>query len=160
MEKKLEEYRAKKLREKQYNEAKDKVKSYVMKFIPVKNDKKNEETHYSLIEHPTSNGDINNDESDSEKTSHEQESTYIIWILYILYFTLWITLYVIFIKLEFGCVYFLLSLLIGMFWNTRKKKPGEISAYSVFNEGCESIDGTLKAEQFEREIRYGAGSVK
>lgn len=39
MEKKLEEYRAKKLREKQYNEAKDKVKSYVMKFIPVKNDK-------------------------------------------------------------------------------------------------------------------------
>lgn len=47
-----------------------------------------------------------------------------------------------------------------MFWNTRKKKPGEISAYSVFNEGCESIDGTLKAEQFEREIRYGAGSVK
>ncbi|GJQ78326.1 hypothetical protein Trydic_g22161 [Trypoxylus dichotomus] len=35
--------------------------------------------------------------------------------------------------------------------------PNEISAYSVFNKGCKSIDGTLKAEQFEREIRFGRG---
>lgn len=35
------------------------------------------------------------------------------------------------------------------------RKPWEPSAYSVFNPGCESIDGTLKPEQFEKEIRYG-----
>lgn len=29
-----------------------------------------------------------------------------------------------------------------------------MSAYSVFNENCERIDGTLSAEQFEREIGY------
>ncbi|CAH2045007.1 unnamed protein product, partial [Iphiclides podalirius] len=45
-------------------------------------------------------------------------------------------------------------------WSTRPKKRGEVSAYSVFNENCTSIDGTLKAEQFEREIRYGPSSVR
>ena len=35
------------------------------------------------------------------------------------------------------------------------RKAGEASAYSVFNENCEAIDGTLTAQQFEREIRHG-----
>ncbi len=35
----------------------------------------------------------------------------------------------------------------------------EPSAYSVFNKDCESIDGTLTAEQFERELRYGPTNV-
>lgn len=43
---------------------------------------------------------------------------------------------------------------------TRPKKKNEISAYSVFNKNCESIPGTLKAEQFEREMRYGASAVR
>lgn len=49
-----------------------------------------------------------------------------------------------------------------MYLNTRTgpKRKHEISAYSVFNKNCESIPGTLKAEQFEREMRYGAGSVR
>lgn len=57
----------------------------------------------------------------------------------------------------FGTVYFIVSLLIGIYLNTRTqpRSKNEISAYSVFNKNCESIDGTLKAEQFEREIRYG-----
>ncbi|CAK1550427.1 unnamed protein product [Leptosia nina] len=45
-------------------------------------------------------------------------------------------------------------------WSTKPKKQGEVSAYSVFNKDCKSIDGTLKAEQFEKEIRYGAGTVR
>ena len=79
----------------------------------------------------------------------------------ILYFLLWATLYIIAIKIEFGAVYFVVSALIFIYFNTRSgpKKRGEVSAYSVFNPDCQSIDGTLKAEQFEREIRYGASSV-
>jgi hypothetical protein len=78
-----------------------------------------------------------------------------------LYFLLWTILYTIAIHLEFGTVYFIVSFLYAIWINTRTgpKKEGEISAYSVFNPNCEAIDGTLKAEQFEQELRYGAGSV-
>ncbi len=37
--------------------------------------------------------------------------------------------------------------------NATKRRPHEKSAYSVFNPNCEAIDGTLSAEQFEKEIR-------
>jgi hypothetical protein len=78
-----------------------------------------------------------------------------------LYFLLWVTLYVIAIQVEFGSVFFITSMLVFIYLNTRsgRKKKGEVSAYSVFNPDCHSIAGTLKAEQFEREIRYGAASV-
>lgn len=84
------------------------------------------------------------------------------YIYYLLCFVLWATLYAIFIKLQFGTVYLLVSGLILMYFNTRTgpKRRDEVSAYSVFNKNCESIPGTLKAEQFEREMRYGAGSVR
>ena len=39
------------------------------------------------------------------------------------------------------------------------RKAGEMSAYSVFNPNCESIDGTLTAQQFEREIRHGPAAA-
>lgn len=83
-------------------------------------------------------------------------------IYYILYFILWALIYMIFINLQFGTVYFILSALIFMYLNTgtKPKKTGAVSAYSVFNKNCVSIDGTLKAEQFEREIMFGAGSVR
>lgn len=79
-----------------------------------------------------------------------------------LYAVVWLTLYAIFLKLQFGAVFFVISALVIICVNTRTtpKNQGEVSAYSVFNENCVSIDGTLKAEQFEREIRYGAGSVR
>lgn len=84
------------------------------------------------------------------------------FIFYFLSFLCWATVYVIAIKFGFGIVYMLISALIGIYLNTRTtpKKAGEVSAYSVFNKDCHSIDGTLKAEQFEREIRYGAASVR
>lgn len=64
------------------------------------------------------------------------------------------------VQLEFGAVFFILSMLVIMWLNTRtkKKKQGEPSAYSVFNPNCEAIDGTIKPEQFEAELRYGAVS--
>jgi len=35
-----------------------------------------------------------------------------------------------------------------------KKKPGEVSAYAAFNKDCKPINGTLRAEDFEREILH------
>ncbi|XP_072498096.1 SAYSvFN domain-containing protein 1 isoform X1 [Notamacropus eugenii] len=70
---------------------------------------------------------------------------------------LWLVLLGLFVELEFGLVYFVLSLFYWMYVGTRgpgEKKEGEKSAYSVFNPGCESIQGTLTAEQFERELQF------
>lgn len=69
---------------------------------------------------------------------------------------LWLILLGLFVELEFGLVYFVLSLFYWMYVGTRgpgEKKGGEKSAYSVFNPGCEAIQGTLTAEQFERELQ-------
>jgi len=79
------------------------------------------------------------------------------WKLKLVYFALWIAVYYYFIYIEFGAIYFILSMLVGVWLNTRtgEKLEGEVSAYSVFNPNCEPIDGTLNAEQFEKEIRSG-----
>ncbi|KAH8383941.1 hypothetical protein KR009_011378 [Drosophila setifemur] len=93
---------------------------------------------------------------------HHKENNTLKYILWGVYFLFWVTLYVIAIELKFGLVFLMFSALFGIYFNTRTgpKKGKELSAYSVFNKNCESIDGTLKAEQFEREIRYGSGSVR
>ncbi|XP_024413745.2 SAYSvFN domain-containing protein 1 [Desmodus rotundus] len=70
---------------------------------------------------------------------------------------LWLVLLGLFVELEFGLAYFVLSLFYWMYVGTRgpgEKKEGEKSAYSVFNPGCEAIQGTLTAEQFERELQF------
>uniref|UniRef100_G1PAL0 SAYSVFN motif domain containing 1 n=1 Tax=Myotis lucifugus TaxID=59463 RepID=G1PAL0_MYOLU len=69
---------------------------------------------------------------------------------------LWLILLGLFVELEFGLAYFVLSLFYWMYVGTRgpgEKKEGEKSAYSVFNPGCEAIQGTLTAEQLERELQ-------
>ncbi|KAG8228473.1 hypothetical protein J437_LFUL009338 [Ladona fulva] len=80
---------------------------------------------------------------------------------YFLYFLLWISLFILAVEFEFGIVFVTLSMLFFIWFNTRTgpRKSGEVSAYSVFNPNCEAIDGTINAEQFERELRYGAISV-
>lgn len=95
-------------------------------------------------------------------TNVENENKCLKYTLWSVYFLFWVTLYVIAIELKFGMVFLMLSALFGIYFNTRTgpKKRNEISAYSIFNKNCESIDGTLKAEQFENEIRYGFGSVR
>ncbi|NXQ56351.1 SMDC1 protein, partial [Anthoscopus minutus] len=70
---------------------------------------------------------------------------------------LWAVLLALFAELEFGLPYFVLSLLYWMYAGTRgpaQQRPGELSAYSVFNPGCAAIAGTLTAEQLERELHY------
>ncbi|XP_036347318.1 uncharacterized protein LOC118756674 [Rhagoletis pomonella] len=107
----------------------------------------------------TSSSDEETDRSNGHKENVNNSFKYIQRAVFTLF---WITLYVIAIQLQFGIVYIMLSALFGIYYNTRTapKKLNEISAYSVFNKNCESIDGTLTAEQFEREIRFGASSVR
>jgi hypothetical protein len=96
------------------------------------------------------------------------------WIIYI---AIWITLFFIalgknfflfsllypnlnyfyfesFLELQFGGVYFIISCFVGIYINLREKPKTsrEISAYSVFNRNCQSIDGTFNAEIFERQL--------
>ncbi|XP_040408605.1 SAYSvFN domain-containing protein 1 [Cygnus olor] len=70
---------------------------------------------------------------------------------------LWAVLLALFAELELGLPFFVVSLLYWMYAGTRgpgERRPGELSAYSVFNPGCAAIAGTLTAEQLERELHY------
>ncbi|XP_023938811.1 SAYSvFN domain-containing protein 1 [Bicyclus anynana] len=175
MEAKLREYRALRRRKELLNSAKEKLEKSKEKlinlFVPnifrnMERDK-NEEVLLLEEEEPVRNELKTNlimEEDPFPETSEEknQESWRYFTIKWSLYTIIWVTLYAIFLKLQFGAVFFIVSILIGICLNTRTrpKKEGEVSAYSVFNQNCTSIDGTLKAEQFEKEIRFGAASVR
>ena len=78
----------------------------------------------------------------------------------ITFIAVWLGLWYKFIQLQFGAVYFAVSLLFIMYFSMRTERdPCHLSAYSVFNPNCERIDGTFTAEQFEKELRFGPGSV-
>lgn len=70
--------------------------------------------------------------------------------------SVWLALFGAFVYIEFGFLFLLLSLFYLMWASLRgsRRRPWEPSAYSVFNKGCEAIEGTLKAEQFDRELRF------
>lgn len=76
----------------------------------------------------------------------------------LLKFLLWLVLLGLAAELQFGLPCFVLSLFYWLYAGTRgpgERRPGERSAYSVFNPGCQPIQGTLTAEQLERELHYG-----
>ena len=114
------------------------------------------------------------DESDTEKEKEKQAKqtnpketvtpppASTPWYMIALYVILWLLIWGFFIEIEFGVVYLLTSAFAFIFLSLRgsRRRIGELSAYSVFNENCESLQGTLTAEQFEREIRYGPTSVR
>lgn len=109
---------------------------------------------------------FSSDEEAEELRENEKfEPTKFDWLKYTLravYFFFWATCYAIAIELKFGVVFLMFSALFGIYFNTRTtpKKKNEVSAYSVFNKDCKAIDGTIKAEQFENEIRHGFSSVR
>lgn len=82
--------------------------------------------------------------------------------LLVLYIVLWFVLWKFFIAIEFGAVYFIVSVSYICYKNTRTgpRDPTKLSAYSVFNANQERLDGTFTTEQFEKELRFGSGSVK
>ncbi|PSN46118.1 SAYSvFN domain-containing protein 1 [Blattella germanica] len=156
MEAKLAEYRARKRKEALFNMVTLKS-NWEKSDIPQAREEDECLSESSLISQ-TSEGA---ESTTSDIDTIPEDWSWLTIISYVLYILLWATLYAIAIQMEFGTVFLVVSILYGIWRNTRTgpKKQGEVSAYSVFNPNCEAIDGTLKAEQFEREIRYGAGSV-
>ena len=57
----------------------------------------------------------------------------------IIIFVVWYSLYRIFLYFNFALVFFLLTIIALIFYNLGERKPGELSAYSVFNPNQERI---------------------
>lgn len=91
----------------------------------------------------------------------EQNERGLHWLILFLKLLFWLVLWGFFVQIEFGTVFFFLSMFYWVYISMQagSRKPWEPSPYSVFNENCEAIDGTLNAEQFERELKFGAGAV-
>ncbi|KAM6991854.1 SAYSvFN domain-containing protein 1 [Tautogolabrus adspersus] len=70
---------------------------------------------------------------------------------------LWLVLLGLFVELEFGLPFFVISLFYWLYEGLRSpaaREPGELSAYSVFNPNCQPLLGSLTAEQLEGEMGY------
>lgn len=70
---------------------------------------------------------------------------------------LWLVLLGLFVELEFGLPFFVISLFYWIYEGLRSpeaRQPGELSAYSVFNPDCQPLLGSLTAEQLEGEMGY------
>ncbi|XP_058468744.1 SAYSvFN domain-containing protein 1 [Solea solea] len=70
---------------------------------------------------------------------------------------LWLVLLGLFVELEFGLPFFIISLFYWLYEGLRSptaREPGEMSAYSVFNPDCQPLLGALTAEQLEGEMGY------
>ncbi len=100
--------------------------------------------------------------SKSEEKEVEEESVTTNWQIILIKFFLWLTLFVIFIRIEFGSVYFVVSLLYLMWCSLdrrRRRQRNELSAYSVFNPNFEKIQGTFSGEDYDRQLRRGGGAT-
>ncbi|XP_041831309.1 SAYSvFN domain-containing protein 1 [Melanotaenia boesemani] len=70
---------------------------------------------------------------------------------------LWLILLGLFVELDFGLAFFVISLFYWLYEGLRSpapRQPGELSAYSVFNPDCQPLLGSLTAEQLEGEMGY------
>eukprot|EP01088_Endostelium_zonatum_P005172 TRINITY_DN16654_c0_g1_i1.p1 TRINITY_DN16654_c0_g1~~TRINITY_DN16654_c0_g1_i1.p1 ORF type:complete len:197 (-),score=57.18 TRINITY_DN16654_c0_g1_i1:17-607(-) len=69
---------------------------------------------------------------------------------------IWLLLFYVFIKIEFGLVYIILSFFYFMIRSMMgsKSTPG-VSAYSVFNKDFKSLPGQFSAQEFEQSLRGG-----
>ncbi|XP_071784561.1 uncharacterized protein [Asterias amurensis] len=91
------------------------------------------------------------------------QDTSLLTSVFLLKLILWLVLFALFLHLEFAAVFVIATffyIIYATLETRRARAPGEPSAYSVFNPNCEQIDGTLTAEQFEQELKYGIGSTK
>ncbi|XP_034176807.1 SAYSVFN motif domain containing 1 [Osmia lignaria lignaria] len=153
---KIDAYRRQKRKEKMT----ESIKNAIHNVLPWNRNKT--ATESPLLPPTNDSEDVQDMESTcSDDSTDQSQCSVLTTVTYLLYFLLWATLYIIAIEFEFGAVYFVLSTLVFIWLNTgsKPKKPGELSAYSVFNPDCKAIEGTLDASQFEREIRYGIGSM-
>ncbi|XP_018324312.1 SAYSvFN domain-containing protein 1 [Agrilus planipennis] len=176
-EKLLSEYRAKKEKEELINEYKERIKRFFITRPKQSFEEPQLQSKASITTKTPYTNRQNDSTSDPDVTESACSESSVLddcdmeWnqknittsiIYYVLWFLLWVTLFAVFIELGFGIIYLIISAIIGMYINTRTdpKRPDEVSAYSVFNKNCESIDGTLKAEHLERDLFFSAGHLK
>lgn len=172
MESELQKFRRRKLLEEKKEEIKNKfrttanswARTFYQALLPNWNENEDEEEEEIVAD----NGEEDVGPNSSSLSSSEQDGTVNTaanlnkWILYLVFafrFLAWLLAYIGFLKIGFGAVFFTISLLFFIYWNTRqskgrKRRKGEVSAYSVFNKDCQSIDGTLKAEHLEKQLLY------
>lgn len=74
-----------------------------------------------------------------------------------IFLAMWLTGFILCNLHDCGSIWIILSLFLVIFRNLGTREKGELSAYSVFNEGCQRLLGTMTSEQFEREIRHDDG---
>lgn len=130
---------------------------YVAEGASLKDPKNEVHSRVEVCEDPAS---LSSSQRHCESGNHPQKGNS--WWITGLKILLWLLVWGFFIEVEFGLVYFVLSgfvFIVMSLRGGRKRESGELSAYSVFNKNFEVIDGTLSAEQFDRELRYGPGSV-
>lgn len=58
-------------------------------------------------------------------------------------------------RFSIGPLYILTSIVAFIFLNLGQRRDGELSAYSVFNEGFRELPGTLNADTIDHQIRQG-----
>ncbi|KOB62104.1 hypothetical protein OBRU01_25458, partial [Operophtera brumata] len=156
MEAKLREYRAVRRRKELIDNAKEKLektKDKLVNFLvpTIFKDMDKDKNEEEVLLDPC---DAASETSEVESFAEPNQESWKYFILkWSLYSVIWVSLFMYFIMVQFGAVFFTLSVLVGIYLNTRTRprKSGEVSAYSVFNRDCQSINGTLDAEQLQRQ---------
>ena len=67
---------------------------------------------------------------------------------------LWTLIWNLFILIEFGSLFIIISLFAAIFCNLGQREEGDLSAYSVFNKGYTTLLGQSTGQQFDKEIRH------
>ncbi|KAF3449473.1 hypothetical protein FNV43_RR10201 [Rhamnella rubrinervis] len=73
------------------------------------------------------------------------------WVLIIM----WFILAPIAHRWDLGPLYILGTGFVIILFNLGQRKPGDVSAYSIFNEDFRELPGTLNADRLDRDIRAG-----
>lgn len=73
------------------------------------------------------------------------------WIIIVIWFILAPVAH----RYQLGPLYILGTGFAIIFYNLGKRQPGDVSAYSIFNEGFRELPGTLNADRLDRDIRAG-----
>lgn len=73
------------------------------------------------------------------------------WIIILLWFILAPVAH----RWDLGPLYILGTGFAIILWNLGHRQPGDVSAYSIFNEDFQELPGTLNADRLDRDIRAG-----
>eukprot|EP00055_Hartaetosiga_balthica_P005729 m.17253 g.17253 ORF g.17253 m.17253 type:complete len:141 (+) comp4752_c0_seq1:205-627(+) len=101
---------------------------------------------------------------EEQKQLQEKKKKYVYikemtWVDILLRLGLYAVLQYLFYNFGFGVPFFMVSLLVGMYLSTsvrwKRRKAGELSAYSVFNPSFEKLPGEMDGEKMARQYAGG-----